>query len=198
MINKQRPIHVIAARTMVPGIFLCLGLLLAGCKNDMKEVAALVSKTSAQEDKAWDVTILYSSEGKVKTKLFAKEFVRNEAARPPYTDARNGLKIIFYNDSLGVENTLTAEYGRWYEAQGNILLRKNVVIVNKKGERLNTEELIWNQNAGKFYTEKFVRITTPTQTMYGDGLEANQDFSYRKITNLRGIIRVNKNEVPTE
>ena len=70
------------------------------------------------------------------------------------------------------------------------------MIVNKKGEKLNTEELVWNQSAKKLFTEKFVKITTPTQVMYGDGLEANEDFTWYRILNPKGIVAVDKKEIP--
>lgn len=178
---------------IVPGIL--LGLLSA-CRNDPKEIDALFNKTTLQQDKAEEVTIIYSTNGHAKARLFANEFIRNEQAKPPYTDARKGLKIEFFNDSLQVENTLTARYGRWYENTGNILLRDSIVVVNKKGEQLHTEELVWNPGVNKFYSEKFVRIVTATQTMYGDGLEANQDFSWYEIKNPKGTVRVSKDQVP--
>lgn len=181
-------------RTLLPGILLFL--MVIGCKNDPKEINALVTKGAQQEDKAEDVTILYSDNGNVKMRLYAKEFVKNDVAKPPYTDMRKGLKVEFYGDSLKVESTLTARYARYYEKQGNILIRDSIVIVNKKGEKLNTEELVWNQSARKLFTEKFVKITTPTQVMYGDGLEANEDFTWYRILNPKGIVAVDKKEIP--
>lgn len=181
-------------RTLLPGILLFA--MVIGCKNDPKEINALVTKGAQQEDKAEDVTILYSDNGNVKMRLYTKEFVKNDVAKPPYTDMRKGLKVEFYGDSLKVESTLTARYARYYEKQGNILIRDSIVIVNKKGEKLNTEELVWNQSAKKLFTEKFVKITTPTQVMYGDGLEANEDFTWYRILNPKGIVAVDKKEIP--
>lgn len=171
-------------------------ILLSACKNDTKEINDLVGKIAVQEDKAEDVVFIYSEDAKVKARLFAKEFVINEIAKPPFWDARKGLRVEFFDDSTHIESTLTARYGRYYPQQKNILIRDSVVIVNKKGERLATEELVWNQKLRKFYTEKFVRIKTATQIMYGDGLEANEDFTWYQITNIKGILQVNKSEVP--
>lgn len=182
------------ARTMFPGIFFLF--LVAGCKNDPQEIDALVNKNAIQEDRAEEVTMIYSENGTTKGKLFAKEFVNNETAKPPFIDMKKGLKVEFYNDSLQVESTLTARYARYYIKQGNILIRDSIVVVNKKGERLNTEELVWNQNIKKFYTEKFVKINTATQTMYGDGLEANEDFTWYVIKRPRGVVQVDKSEMP--
>lgn len=182
-------------RNLFPGVLLAM-LLLAACKNDPKEINALVSKSTIQEDKAYDVTIYYSENGRTRARLSTKEFVRNEVAKPPFVDMKQGVKVEFFDDSLNIESTLDARYARYYEKQGNILVRDSIVVVNKKGERLNTEELVWNETLRKFYTEKFVRITTPTQTMYGDGLEANEDFSWYQIKNPKGVVKVDKNEVP--
>lgn len=156
----------------------------------------LTGKSSLQVDRGTDVTILYSENGKVRGRLFAKEYIHNTQAKPPYMDMNKGLKIEMFNDSLQVTSTLTARYGRYYESQNNVLIRDSVVIVNSKGDQLNTQELVWNQAAKKFFTEKAVKITTPTQVMYGDGLESNQDFSDYQITNPKGAVQVQKNELP--
>ena len=179
-------------------VLFLLSTLLPACKNNKADIDALVSKNVMQEDKATDVTIILSKNGKVKGRLFSKEFIRNDIAKPPYTDMKNGLKLEMYDDSTQIESTLTAKYARYYEAAGNILVRDSIVVVNKKGERLSTEELVWNQKLEKFYTEKFVRITTATQVIYGDGMEANQDFTWYRITNIKGVLQVNKSDVPLE
>jgi LPS export ABC transporter protein LptC len=182
-------------RMFLPG-FVFLILLTSSCKNDPKEIDRLVNKSTIQQDIAHDVTIIFSKNGNTRARLYAKEFIRNEIAKPPFTDIKKGMKMEFFDDSLHVESTLTALYARYYEKQGNILIRDSIVVVNKKGERLQTQELVYNQSVKKFYTEKFVRITTATQVMFGDGLEANEDFTWYEIKHPKGIIQVNKSELP--
>jgi LPS export ABC transporter protein LptC len=162
----------------------------------MKEVNELVSPGKAQEDRAIDVTVLYSKEGKIQARLFAHELIRNEYATPPYADMKNGMKVEFFDDSARVKNTLTANSARWYTIENNILIRDSVVVINDKGEKLETSELIWNQAIRKFFTEKNVSITTPTHIIFGKGMEANQDFSQYQITKPTGMVRVSKAEVP--
>lgn len=178
----------------IPGILLVL--LLSACSNNMKDIDALTGITNLKEDVAYNVTIIYSENGKAKVRIFAKEFVRNDYAKPPFTDMRKGIKMEFYDDSLQLESTLTAEYARFYEERKTVLIRDNIVINTKKMETIKTEELIWNQNIKKIYTEKPVTIVTPTQTMYGDALDAEEDFSLYQIKNLRGTMKVEKGEIP--
>ena len=198
MTNKQFSTFVPLARNLLSGILFWSVLLLVSCKNTNEEIENLTGTSKAHQlDKATDVTMYYSDKGQLKAVIFAKEFLRNEAAKPAYADIKKGLKVEFYNDSLKIESTLTAKSARIYEVEGNVIVRENVVVVNKKGEQLNTEELVWNQKLDKFYTDKKVTITTaPNQVMYGEGLEANADFSWYKIKNLRGNIAVDGKDVP--
>ena len=198
MINKQFSIIAKLARNILSGILFWFVLLLVSCKNTNEEIENLTGTSKAHQlDKATDVTMYYSDKGQLKAVIFAKEFIRNEAAKPAYADIKKGLKVEFYNDSLKIESTLTAKSARIYEVEGNVIVRENVVVVNKKGEQLNTEELVWNQKLDKFYTNKKIKITTPpNQVLYGDGLEANADFSWYKTENLRGNIAVDGKDVP--
>lgn len=180
-------------RMLFPGV---LFLTIAACKNDPEQIRALTSGRNRQEDRAEDVTIIHSKDGKVNMRLFAHEFIRNSNARPAYIDMNSKLKMQFYNDSGGVENVLTADSCRFYEVEQNALVWGNVHIVSKKGEELLTAELIWNSHIQKFFTEKPVKIITASQVLYGNGMEANSDFTWYKINNPRGTVMVNKAELP--
>jgi len=171
-------------------------IALSSCKNDMSKLPPDANR-DWENDRATDVTFIYSQKGKTKAQLKTKEFIKNDNAKPPYMDMLKHVKVDFYNDSMRVESTLTARYARYYTKSENILVRDSVVVVNERGEKLETEELIWNQKLGKFYSEKFVKITSQGQVSYGDGLEANQDFSWFRINNQRGTIPVDKGDFPT-
>lgn len=181
-------------RSLLPGIL--FSMLLAACNNDPEQIKALTTHSTRQEDHAHNVTGIYSLDGKVKMRIFAHEFVRNESTRRPYIDMNNGLKMEFFNDSGMIDNTLTADSSRYYEVQQDFIVWDSVQIVTRKGEQLNTQELIWNNKAQKFFTEQKVRITTPTQILYGTGMEANSDFSWYQITHPEGTVQVEKKEVP--
>ncbi len=173
-------------------------LVTTSCKNELNEIPSDLSLQNLQDDRATDVTIIFSENGKTKARLKGKEFIKNEKAKPPYIDLNHGLKVDFFDDSLNVESTLTALTARYYTQDENVLVRDSVLVVNKKGERLQTEELVWNQKLERFYTDKFVRITIGDQITYGEGLEANQDFTWFRIKKQRGSIPVSDEEFPGE
>ena len=178
------------------GLCAALALMLAACSNKRADIQLALSNADAREDKAEDVTIIYSKMGHVQARLYSKHFLRNESAKPPYVDMKGGLKVEFFDDSLHIKNTVTARNGRWYEAQNNVVLRDSVQVVNDKGERLNTQELVWNEQLRRFYSDKVVHITTPTQIITSQGLEANEDFSWYEMKQVIGSVLVDKSKMP--
>lgn len=177
-------------------LIILITVTLYSCKNDLKKLKEKQSAFNLNAERAEEVSILYGKDGVTKAKLYTKSFQHIQNVTPSYIEMKEKLRVDFYNDSMQIQSTLTAKYGKYFEQDGNVLVRDSVKVVNLKNEQLETEELIWNEKIQKFYTEKFVKITTPTQVIYGDGLESNQNFSEYKIINVKGMIGISQNAIP--
>ena len=70
------------------------------------------------------------------------------------------------------------------------------MVVNAEGEKIETEELIWNEKDAKISSDKFVKITTPDEILMGEGFEANEDFTRYKIKKVKATLKV-KEETDT-
>jgi LPS export ABC transporter protein LptC len=89
--------------------------------------------------------------------------------------------VTFY-DKPGklIVNTLFAKWVKFDNAKQLYIMRGAVKVSNvPQQQTLTTEELFYNQNQRKIYTDSamFVRVQTPTEVLTGYGLTANQDFS---------------------
>jgi LPS export ABC transporter protein LptC len=69
-----------------------------------------------------------------------------------------------------------------------------VEVVNKTGEKLETERLIWDEQNKRIYTDAFVKITTATEVIRGTGMESNQDFTKYQIKHVTGTIQIKNDE----
>jgi len=109
-----------------------------------------------------------------------------------------GLYMEFYEEGK-MTSTLRADYCYYtakddlYKATGNVVIQR---MDNK--DRLDTEELFWNQKEEDVFTDKYVIIQQGDELMEGVGLEAKQDFSYYKILEPTGTIILNKQETPPD
>ncbi len=164
--------------------------MLFSCRNDLKTIASLNTNDTLPELVVWDVTMYRSDSGVVKAKMISK-VVQNFGGKDPYVLFPEGLFIIFYDDQMNEESTLTADYGKNYTSRKLFVAQKNVVVKNlHKNEQLNTEELNWDQRKKTIYSNVNVKITTPSEILYGTGLQSDERFNRYVITNPKGEVEV--------
>jgi len=114
-----------------------------------------------------------------------KKYLLNDTS---YTLMPEGMTALFYDSLEQEESSLTADNGTYLENAHKVIARNNVLVANKKGEKLYTEELIWLQDSGIIWTDKFVKIVQPDGVIYGEGLKAAEDFSSYEIKKITGEI----------
>ena len=164
-------------------------LVLSGCVNDMEEVSAIVDTEVLPISVADDIKIIYSDSSLLKVILEAKHLERF-TGEDPYLEMTNGVYVRFFNNLGEVESELKSNYAISYEHSDIMEAKENVIVVNKKGETLNTEHLIWEKKTEKIRTEEFVKITTEDEVIFGHGLESNQDFTKYRIKKIKGTINL--------
>jgi LPS export ABC transporter protein LptC len=168
-------------------------LFLGSCENNLKDLPGGRRNVVVPEEGVQIVSYL-SENGKVKGKLTAPYMLRYNQADTPYTEFPRSLHVDFYNDSLIIESTVDAKYGKYLPNQEKVFLRDSVVVKNiLKGDTLHCEELWWDQHTQRFYTDKPVRIYTKTQTLYGQGMVADQNFRWYNITKMTGSVLTKSN-----
>ena len=184
-------------RSVVEG-WLLLAILfsfsLSSCENDLSKVEKIASnEISLPVETSKMVELMYSDSSIVKAKLKTPILKFYKVANP-YHEMSRGLYVEFYNANGEVESTLSAKHGRKFQNQGIIEVKDSVVVINNKGERLDTERLVWNEKTKKIYTNSFVRITTQKDIMFGEGMEANQNFTNYRIYKYRGSVSLDETE----
>lgn len=131
-----------------------------------------------------NIEMLYSEKEKVTVKIIAKrvsEFQNGDRSFP------EGIYIEFYDEFGRVSSTLSANTAFYYKADQKWKGQGKVEVKNiQKEEQLNTEELFWFPATKKINTDKFVRIRSRNEVIYGTGLDAKQDMSEYSILKPEG------------
>ena len=170
-------------------IIVCfLVFLFSSCSNDPKVVETFAPNENFPSETIKEAELTYTEKGKVKVKIIAKKIERYTASST--INFSGGIIVYFYNDSAIITSTLTAEEAIIDEKKEQMMAQVNVELVNHKQEKLNTEQLIWDEKSNLIFTEKTVRITTKEEVIFGEGFESTPDFSSYKITNVRGSINI--------
>jgi len=158
------------------------------CENSESDIKALSDK-NIQKDEATKVESFLSQGGAVKARLTAPVMLRVMAqARvdTPYVEFPKKLHVDFFNDQKVVESQLDSKYGRYFESLNKVYLRDSVKVVSIKGDTLTCDDLWWDQNLQKFYTDKPALLRSPTNFIDAKyGLEATQDFKDIKFKEVK-------------
>jgi len=123
-------------------VILILCFAVYGCENSIEKIKLVTGAKELPVESVDDMELLYSDSAMVKMKLTAPKMDRYDGSNPFIENAKKGMNVIFFNDEFQEESRITSNYARRYEKDGRVITKDNVVVVNKKGEQLNTEELI--------------------------------------------------------
>lgn len=168
---------------------------LTACGNDLEEAKLIASRANVNIETGRDVIINYSDNGITRIRATAPTATRFNKEKP-YMEFGDGIHLQFFDANGKVESTLTAKYATAVENSQEMTVRDSIVVVNQKGERLTTDELIWDEERKIIYSNTFVKIATEDEVIYGKGMIASQNFSDYTIRNITGRIKVNASEVP--
>lgn len=166
-------------------------LLLSSCVNDIEEVKRMGSDVRVPVSSTRNVEMIYSDSSRLRAKVNAPQrdtYIGDNG----FVEFTKGLKIEFYDTKSVLESKMSANYGISYTKTEIMEAKGNVVLKSEKGDKLETEHLIWDQKADRIYSNVFSRITSPERVIYGDGFESNQDFSKYRILKVKGIISLNE------
>jgi len=171
-------------------IFIGAFTVLACSDGDLNRAREIALKQEVQVETTNGAEIIYSDSAKVKAKLKAPVLLHFKA-KNPYYEMPKGIDVTFYDENLKVTSTVVSDYAIRRENEKSVELRKNVVAKNAEGKTFKSEELIWDENTKKFFSNKLVTIITEQATISGTSFWALEDFSYYEIKQGSGPIQFN-------
>ena len=188
-ITKQRPAYN-RDRFVCFCWMLVLTLFVASCKSDLPPAQDFAPNEAANLEIAEDVEVVYSELGQIKARIISPKMIRGTRDNDDFMEYPEGLTVYNYNGEMGIESKMQANYGISYEKKEEVMVRDDVVLINIKGEKLNSEELWWNRQTKKITSDKFVKVTTLEEEIIGYGFDANEDFSEYTVRNVKMITTI--------
>ena len=172
-------------------IIILSGLSFFSCENDIEKIYNITKDTLLPDLSAYDMEMKYTDSAKLKAKITTPELHQYELPEDPYMEFPQGGKVKFYGPTGKIKSTISAKYAIYHPDKSLWEARNNVVCVNDKGEVLNTEQLFWEQEKEKIYSEKFSKIETEDGVFYGrNGFISNQEMTNWKLIGSKGTVKV--------
>jgi len=186
--SVQNSFKFIKRLLVLSGVF----LLLFSCENDIQKIHSLTESENLPTVSGEDIEIVYTDSSRLEMILQAPIIKQFTKAERPFVEFPEGIYVEFYDDSLNIQATMKADYALYYNEEGLWEARGNVQAHNiAKNEKLNSEELFWDENKELIYSNSFSRIETIDGIFYGqDGFDANQKFTKWKLKGSKGTVNI--------
>lgn len=175
----------------------------ASCKDDSKSSVNFTYDKEIVPTMSTDsVNMLISDSGIIRYRLIAKTWDIFEQAKDPHWYYPRGFYLEQFDSVFNVTVTVKADTAWNFTARKLWKLKGNVFVKNILGETFTSDELYWNQQQQKIYSDKFVKIDRPDKGILQGkgGFEANQqmtEYEFKRVgetTSGKTIIYVNEDE----
>ncbi len=168
-------------------------MILFSCENNIENVSKFLDKKPKYDVFVKDIHMVYTDSGKAKFIIKAPELFAFNKKNDNYREFPKGVEFLVYSThtSKTPDNYMKANYGIFYNSKNTAEAKGNVIMINGKGDTINTEYIKWDRNIKKIYSHKLVRIQTPYNTLIGkNGFEASEDFSVYELKKSKGKIKL--------
>lgn len=168
------------------------GWLFTSCVNDPEDVARLQQQLNDTVEEAEGVHIIFSDSGLVRGIVVAPTMLNYLDKTDQRQEFPDGLRVAFLDEFQDTTSTLTAKWGVYRRRTKEITVRDSVVWESTDLQRLETEELNWDENKERIHTKKFVVLSQPDYLITGYGLEADQGFNNARVLQVVGRVPVSR------
>lgn len=171
-------------------IVLAIACTVTGCEEKLKpSITGNVGRDMPAQE-SWDATITFTDSGRTMAVLKAGHIAMFEEKK--FTLLDSGITVDFFDQDARHTSVLRAQRGKVYDHTRDFEAWDHVTVLSDSGTMLRTEKLYWTNSTQKVHTPDYVEITSPTEAIYGHGLESDQSLKHYKIMKVTGRAKPNE------
>lgn len=135
-----------------------------------------------------DVSTFISDSGYTKYHITADVWQMFEDAEEPFWRFPVGLYLEQYDRDLNPAAHVVCDSAIYFSRKRLWRLDGNVVMVNTERDSFLTEQLFWDQNSRKVYSDSFIHIVRTERIIEGYGFESDQNMLYYTVNRPTAIL----------
>lgn len=165
-----------------------LFMLATGCGGDNRETIAISADPETFPTmRTTNVSTMISDSGYTRYHITTPLWLMFEEAKEPHWHFPDGMFIVQFNDSMQETGTFTADTGTYFSAKKLWRFDRNVRMRNVNGDRFLTQQLFWDQNTRKIFSDSFIHIERADRIIEGYGFVSNENMTSYTIRHPSGI-----------
>ncbi len=164
-------------------LFLVLFLISACTKIEDQDSSGTASAEYPNQE-SWNAKMYFTRDGKRQAVLTAGYIAKYTDQH--YTLLKESVRVDFYDSEGKIKSVLTSREGKVLDDTQDMIATGNVELVSNNGTHLYADELLWDNKPAKIRSKVPVKITTKTDTLFGDTFLSDPDLNDYEITNPHG------------
>ena len=152
-------------RNSMPLFAVLLGLAVASCESNFKEVQKMGLSEFTPSGDADSINLKYTDSGRIKSILISPKMLDYATVEFPFTEFPKGINVTMF-DEQGKKTFVTSKYAVTFKNTDLIDLQGNVKITNETGQVFETDQLYFDQKNEWFFTEKRYKFTDAKGVSY--------------------------------
>lgn len=192
LMETVRPIKNLRTALLLAGSAFCVFSCNKGPEPEEDNFEGLMTQ------KTENLKIIESENGKLSYRFQSPLMETYEYDREPFREFRRGIRVETFSDSTNtVEMTLIGDYAIQYIDRQLWEVKGNVVSTNADGQKLETQQLFWNQRTGRIYSNVDSKLTQGNDVIIGVGFESDEQFDDWEFRRPRGTLEVDVDSART-
>ncbi len=189
--NRFRRLIEDIAIAPVGAVVMSVLCVVSACSGQDKQFAeAITERDSLPVLETRGVSTLISDSGVVRYRITAPLWQVFDRKDPSHWAFEEGVYLETFDENFQTQASIQADTAYYFDGQRLWELDGNVEIKNLKGEQFNTQQMFWNQNTQRVYSDKFIRIRQTDRIITGHGFESNQQMTVYRIFRPEGVFYV--------
>lgn len=171
-------------------------LITVSCKSDIDKISALILNNEIPSQVGVDYSVSYTDSGRLQLSYSTPLFKYFSYTKDPYYEFPEGIRVVFYDENEHEKQLITAKYALYYDTKNFWEARDSVVARDlQTGRMVESEQMFWDQNEKKIYSEIYTKITDVDGMHDADnGFEAAEDLSRYRMFKASGNMRLKDEE----
>ncbi len=169
-------------------IFVIGLLVFASCKEEHKDVISVtIDNEMVPTMVTKDVETLISDSGIMRYRIIAPLWFVFEESKEPKWIFPDGLILQKYDDFNNIDATVECDSATYLSKQRLWQLDGYVSMMNIDKDKFLTEQLFWNQETRRVYSDSFIHIERQDRIIEGYGFDSNDRLTEYTVNNPTGI-----------
>ncbi len=137
-----------------------------------------------------NVSSLISDSGYTRYHITAPVWLMFENARIPVWKFPEGLFLEKYDNNMVTDATVVCDSATYFSQSKLWRLDGNVRMRNTAGDKFLTQQMFWDQQREKIYSDSFIHIEKSNRIIEGYGFISNQQMTAYTVRQPSGIFPV--------